>query len=149
MGPIILTSKLFGFGGIERFGRQITKAVSDHASEKSQQVTVFTLMDKANEIQANDFDEIVNLNCFGGNRFLFIVKSAFQILFYPTVVFTFHLHIAPIAYLVKLLRPKLNMGFIYMGLKHGSLYPVYGKRPSKKRISLLPQVNLRLIKRQR
>ena len=126
MGPIILTSKLFGFGGIERFGRQITKAVSDHASEKSQQVTVFTLMDKANEIQANDFDEIVNLNCFGGNRFLFIVKSAFQILFYPTVVFTFHLHIAPIAYLVKLLRPKLKYGVHLHGIE--AWFPLSGLR---------------------
>jgi len=117
MGPIILTSKLFGFGGIERFGRQITKAVADHATEKSQQVTVFTLVDEANEIQANYFDRNVNLNCFGGNRFLFIIKSAFQILFYPTVVFTFHLHIAPIVYLVKLLRPKLKYGVHIHGIE--------------------------------
>ena len=117
MGPIILTTKLFGFGGVERFGRQITRAIAAHAGAISQEVTVYALVDHPCDMPDGVFDENVHLECFGKNRFIFSIKSAWKVLFDPAVVYVFHLHLAPIIYLAKLLRPTLRYGVHLHGIE--------------------------------
>ena len=117
MGPIILTSKLFGFGGIERFGRQITRAVSKHAKIKSQNIKIFTLVDHRKDIPDGAFSENVQVKGFGRKRLLFSISAALSALFSSGEIFVFHLHLAPIIYLVKLLRPQLRYGVHLHGIE--------------------------------
>jgi phosphatidyl-myo-inositol dimannoside synthase len=117
MGPIFLTSKIFGYGGIERFGRQIIRSLSEKAGDESQHVHVFSLVDSLDKNSEITFNKNVHLKCFGENRFLFSLRSALFVLFNPSVTYVFHLHIAPIIYLVKFFRPKLRYGVHLHGIE--------------------------------
>ena len=130
MDLIFLTTKLFGPGGIERFGRQVTKAADTLASAKRHNLWVFSLVDKPEDIPLGYLENRSQILCFGGATLYYSFFVFRQVITNSATIYVFHLHLAPIVFLARVLRPKMTYGVHLHGIE------AWHKLPLIKRFAL-------------
>jgi len=117
MKAIILTTKLFGPGGVERFGRQISKTAWQILRSTGIKLQMISLVDDPQDIAAYPLNEQVIINSFNGSKFRFALYSFWRILNGASFVYVFHLHLAPIVFFVSLVRKSLKYGVHLHGIE--------------------------------
>jgi phosphatidylinositol alpha-1,6-mannosyltransferase len=125
MNLLIITPDLFGIGGVQRFSKQLSQALAGLAAARAQQLTIFSLVDNEETVDPLAFGEGVTVKGFRGNKLSLIIKALILILKEPARIYAAHLHFAPIAFLLKTIRPALTYGVHLHGVDAWHPLPFY------------------------
>lgn len=110
-----LFTETFATGGIQRLNRHVCLALSQFAQREGHQVSFLSLMDDPEDVDGRYLVGEARVKGFRGNKAAFVAAAFRELRHHPDVLYATHVNLAPVALVMRWLRPSLRYGVALYG----------------------------------